>query len=113
MIIKYKRQNPQYNYTLNGEALENVDNERDIGIKITANLKPSEHCQEAVGKARSVLGQISRCFSQTVHAICAATSGICQFSLVSMAHSRYFSITTSAEQSNWYDIWHPSQRLSR
>jgi ribonucleases P/MRP protein subunit RPP40 len=61
-VLHFGRQNPKYEYSMNGEILACVENERDIGIKITSNLKPSEHCQEAVGKARSVLGQISRCF---------------------------------------------------
>ena len=61
-VMHFGKNNPNYQYNINGDVLQSVDTEKDIGVKITSNLKPSEHCQEAAGRARSVLGQISRCF---------------------------------------------------
>ena len=61
-VMHFGRNNPQHQYNINGDLLESVNKEKDIGVKITSNLKPSEHCQEAAGRARAVLGQISRCF---------------------------------------------------
>jgi ribonuclease P/MRP protein subunit RPP40 len=61
-IIHFGKKNPKFKYTMNGEELEVVECERDVGVKITSNLKPSDHCTEAVGRARWVLGQLTRCF---------------------------------------------------
>lgn len=61
-IMHVGRNNPGYKYTMNGEELTEVEAERDVGICITQNLKPSKHVNEAVGKAREVLGKITRCF---------------------------------------------------
>ncbi len=54
--------NLKFKYKMNGEELAVVECERDVGVKITSNLKPSDHCTEAVGRARWILGQITRCF---------------------------------------------------
>ena len=61
-VMHFGRNNPGNKYMMNGVELEVVDDERDIGVKVSANLKPSKHCQEAASKARVVLGQLSRCF---------------------------------------------------
>lgn len=54
--------NKKFDYNINGVSLEKISSERDIGVCFTSNLKPSQQCQEAANKARSVLGQITRCF---------------------------------------------------
>jgi hypothetical protein len=61
-VIHFGRNNPKNKYTMNGIELEEELTERHIGVKISSNLKPSKHCQEAASKARVVLGQLSRCF---------------------------------------------------
>jgi hypothetical protein len=61
-VMHFGRNNPQYEYEMNGEKLETVEEERDIGVAITQNLKPSVQCAKAAGTARGVLGQISRSF---------------------------------------------------
>ena len=61
-IMHVGRSNPKFNYQINGVDLTVVEAERDVGVCITSNLKPSKHCQESVGKARGVLGKITRCF---------------------------------------------------
>ena len=40
--------------------MEEVDKEKDVGVLISSDLKPSQQCSSASGKANGVLGQISR-----------------------------------------------------
>lgn len=61
-IMHCGRNNPRYEYFMGGEKLNEVEQEKDIGVTVTANLKPSQHCQEAANRARAVLGQLTRCF---------------------------------------------------
>jgi Reverse transcriptase (RNA-dependent DNA polymerase)/Endonuclease-reverse transcriptase len=61
-IMHFGRNNPQYDYEMNGEKLERVEEERDIGVTVNKNLKPSSQCSKAANTARTVLGQISRAF---------------------------------------------------
>ncbi len=61
-IMHCGHKNKKFDYNINGVSLEKITSERDIGVCFTSNLKPSQQCQEAANKARSVLGQITRCF---------------------------------------------------
>ena len=61
-ILHCGRNNPKNEYYMDNIKLGTVDSERDIGIRITSNLKPSSHCNEIVNKAKAVLNQISRSF---------------------------------------------------
>jgi hypothetical protein len=61
-VMKFGRNNPNYEYEMRGQKLEEVDSERDIGVMVSSNLKPSAQCAKAAGTARAVLGQISRSF---------------------------------------------------
>jgi hypothetical protein len=61
-IMHFGRNNQHFKYQMNGVDLAEVDLERDIGVCVASNLKPSQHCLEAAGRAKAVLGQISRCF---------------------------------------------------
>jgi hypothetical protein len=54
--------NPGYQYHMGGQALETTDEERDIGVMITASLKPSAQCAKAAKTAQAVLGQLARAF---------------------------------------------------
>lgn len=54
--------NPQYDYYMRGTKLGTTDEERDIGVLVTKNLKPSAQCSQAAGRAMSVLGQLRRNF---------------------------------------------------
>ncbi len=40
-VMHVGRNNPEYEYTMRGQKLETTDEERDIGVMITKNLKPS------------------------------------------------------------------------
>ena len=54
--------NPNLDYTMNGTNLKGVSTEKDIGVTVTKNLKPSEHCAKASITAMSVLFQLLRTF---------------------------------------------------
>ena len=43
-------------------TINHVDNEQDLGVWCTADLKPSLQCQHAVSKAMKALGLIKRTF---------------------------------------------------
>jgi hypothetical protein len=47
---------------MNGVQISEVDCQLDIGVCVKSNLKPTQHCKESTGRARTVLGQISCCF---------------------------------------------------
>jgi hypothetical protein len=47
---------------MNGQAPEVTEEERDIGIVTTANMKPSAQCAKVARTAQGVLAQIARAF---------------------------------------------------
>ncbi len=59
-VMHVGRNNPEYEYTMRGQKLEMMDEERDIGVMITKNLKPSVQCEKAAGRAMTVLNQLRR-----------------------------------------------------
>jgi hypothetical protein len=61
-VMHVGRNNPEYDYTMRGVKLGKTDEEKDIGVTITKNLKPSVQCEKAAGRAASVLNQIRRNF---------------------------------------------------
>ena len=52
-------------YTLNGNKLQEADDENDLGITVTNDLKPSVQCAKAAAKAMQVLGIIKSNFVLT------------------------------------------------
>ena len=54
--------NPHFQYTMNGQVLEETTEERDIGVIISANMKPAAQCAKAAQTAQAVLGQLARAF---------------------------------------------------
>ena len=54
--------NPEFNYTMSGCTLSSVEEERDIGVLINKDLKPSRQCEVAVNRAKMFLGQLTRSF---------------------------------------------------
>ena len=55
--------NTKAKYEMNGKFLEEVTEERDLGVIIRSDLKCSSHCMKAVNTANRVLGMIRRTFS--------------------------------------------------
>ena len=48
--------NPKHTYMMGGERLSSTDEERDVGVMVTASLKPSAQCAKAARIAATVLG---------------------------------------------------------
>ncbi len=61
-ILHVGRGNPGHDYEMDGEKLQEVETEKDIGIMIHKDLKPARQCQKAAGTAGAVLRQITRNF---------------------------------------------------
>jgi hypothetical protein len=61
-VMHVGQRNPGQEYTMNGIKLATTSEERDIGVTVCGNLKPSSQCSKAAGTAAAVLGQISRAF---------------------------------------------------
>ena len=61
-VMHVGRNNQEYEYTMRGQKLEKTDEERDIGVMVTKNLKPSAQCEKAAGRAMPVLNQLKRNF---------------------------------------------------
>ncbi len=49
---------------MRGKKLENMHCVKDLGVMITSNLKFSQQCKEAAGKANRMLGFIKKIFLQ-------------------------------------------------
>ena len=61
-IMHLGRSNPCYEYTMDGVKLAVIEEEKDIGVTIQRNLKPSKHCKRVAGTASAVLRQLTRNF---------------------------------------------------
>ena len=61
-VMHIGRTNPRAAYSMNGVVLKTTESERDIGVKVQSNLRPSLQCSEAAQRANAVLGQITRSF---------------------------------------------------
>ena len=62
-IVHFGQKNAKHVYKMNGQALESVSVQRDLGVSITNNCLPGNQCALAAKKANQVLGQINRSFS--------------------------------------------------
>jgi hypothetical protein len=61
-VMHLGRRNPQYTYRMGGVELTKTEEERDLGVTTTCQLKPSAQCAKAARAAQAVLGQITRAF---------------------------------------------------
>ena len=52
--------NKEFNYDMNGEWLQSVDQEKDLGVIISSNLKVADQCLEARNRANKLLAIINR-----------------------------------------------------
>lgn len=62
-VMHVGRNNPRNDYKIGNVVLEKVSEERDLGVYLSDDLKPSVQCVEAAKKASSALGIIKRTFS--------------------------------------------------
>ncbi len=49
---------------MSGEKLEGVQRIKDLGVTTSSNLKFSQHCKDAAGKANRMLAFINKIFFQ-------------------------------------------------
>jgi hypothetical protein len=61
-VMHMGHNNMEQEYYMNGHKLEVTEEERDIGVLVTKNLKPASQCKKAARTAQTVLSQISRAF---------------------------------------------------
>ena len=61
-VMHIGNNNPKYQYSMGGQYLEVTREERDIGVIVTDNLKPSAQCCKAARTAQAVLGQVTWAF---------------------------------------------------
>ena len=61
-VIHIGRNNPEAQYRIKDEILEAAEQEKDLGVIISSDLKPSKQCAQAVATANRALGTIKRCF---------------------------------------------------
>jgi ribonuclease P/MRP protein subunit RPP40 len=61
-IMHIGKNNPRHEYFMRGNKLTTTEEERDVGVIFTSNLKPSAQCSKAAGTATSVLNQLKRNF---------------------------------------------------
>ena len=62
-VLSVGRNNPQYDYTLNNTVLSHSSCERDLGVRVSSDLRPRNHCIAARNRANRALGFISRSVS--------------------------------------------------
>ena len=59
-VLHIGSSNDHTNYTMNGSDLPETIQEKDLGIIISADLKPSKHCTEVVNTANKLIGFIGK-----------------------------------------------------
>ena len=62
-VMHIGRKNPCYNYTMSGSTLSTTSQEKDLGIIISSNMKPSAQVTKAAASANSMLGRIKHTFT--------------------------------------------------
>ena len=65
-VIHYGQNNPESDYIMNDKKLESVDEECDLGMNFTSDLKFSQHIAKKVNKANSMLALIKGTFKSKV-----------------------------------------------
>ena len=61
-VMHVGRKNPKLPYWMNGEALDSVEEEKDLGVWMKDDLKPSLQCAKAAKSANVALGMLLRSF---------------------------------------------------
>ena len=62
-LLHFGKKDLQLMYHLNGELIAPVEEEKDLGVVITKDLKPAAQIKECVKKANKAQGMIKRTFS--------------------------------------------------
>ena len=61
-VLNIGSYNDKFSYSMNNTLLDNVNQEKDLGIIISSDLKPNRQCTEAIKKANKLVGFIGRAF---------------------------------------------------
>ncbi len=61
-VLQVGTRNKKFDYEMRGVKLKSVQCVKDLGIKIEANIKFSQHCIDAANKANRMLGFVKRNF---------------------------------------------------
>ena len=61
-VMHVGKRNIIQTYNMDGKALTRTEQERDIGVVMSDNLKPTVQCKKAAQTINAVLGQILRAF---------------------------------------------------
>ena len=61
-IIHYGLNNPEHDYTMNNQKLQSVEEECDLGVTFSKDLKFSQHIAKKINKANSTLALIKGTF---------------------------------------------------
>jgi ribonuclease P/MRP protein subunit RPP40 len=61
-VMHVGKMNPRYEYFMRGTHVSTAEEERDLGVLMSSNLKPAVQCSKAACTARSVLNQLQRNF---------------------------------------------------
>jgi len=62
-VLHIGRKNPRYNYSTGNTILAKTDSVKDLGVTITANLKPTDHCLQIVKRSSQRVACIHRFFT--------------------------------------------------
>ena len=67
-VMHFGRRNVGYNYHLDTKSLDEVSEEKDLGVTITGtcDLKASQQCTHAYSKANRILGVIKRSINKVL-----------------------------------------------
>ena len=61
-VMHVGRKNERYEYKMGGEKLEEVEEEKDLGVWTHSSMKPTTHCEKAATNANRALGLMLRSF---------------------------------------------------
>ena len=61
-VMHFGRSNTRYEYVMNGNKIESVTEEKDLGVWVEEDLRPSKQCKMAAQSANWALGQLTRAF---------------------------------------------------
>ena len=59
-VMHVGKRNENHQYIMNNQVLQAVDEEKDLGVIFTKDMKSSKQCTAARNKANRVLGLINR-----------------------------------------------------
>ena len=62
-VMHAGHQNPLLSYDMDGNCLKSIETEKDLGVTVSSNLRPSTNVEVAVKKANNMLGFIKRTVS--------------------------------------------------